>query len=1462
MRVATDIFDPAKDSSLESIEHGLELVRSFNPDVIYYRPLEARDELHELAMRSIAGTRANLVTHIMDDWPSRLKSTEPERARRYDEDLRRLFSAASRNLSICSSMSTAFAERYNTDFAVLANGVGSEVVSKLTAFRQDKEEEEEFVLRYMGGLAHDMTLRSMMNVAEAIRALRASSLKIRLEIFTMQIWQSKIGETFSDIDGVSVFSSVDIDTYYRLIATADACIIAYNFDQESLQYVRYSMANKLPEIMASGTVLFAYGPREQATIDYIGKEGIGILVDRPDPDLLADTLRKMVKERPLRKHVASRAFECFQQRHRMEEISDRFMRYLVEAAAVPRSWGVLGPGSGLDRFYRVTSPSGGRLAFEMKPTKAVVLPTFESPTKLRDFLARAAWFLPQTSIEKLVVFATKRTLDALSWQLPDGFDPIIAEKRFSRLKRVLRLREISEKAAGAAESYFKAIEEADAVYFTDAAFREALKDSSEAERLKSKLLFNVDSERDKNEGAAYLDTAMRLMADKDRVVDEHRLKFEDLAKRLGRFDRGFALATGPSIADYRRFCTDGAFVVACNSIIKNMDLMEEVRPQVLVFADPVFHYGPSAYAAAFRTNLRDVIGRFDFHIITPLKYYATLVDMMPEAKDRSIAVPFDRDCGVVLDLRRDYRVNVTDNILTLLMLPIAFTFARDVIAIGCDGRPIEENDYFWTHNASVQYVDQMSNIKGVHPSFFDMDYDDYYNRHLSNVDRYIRIAEAEGKSFTSGGFSYLPAMAERSNHSRISAGGVASGQQRAASAAIVDIGPLSKERDLYLARYKATLEGVTGQSVNILASEESPTWWEAEVTHPKAADILDGLIQSSKATILDPGTITNSSPPRHDDPSRALRFLSDFLDQNTENETVVDVAQIRQLIGGLGQGLQGTSATGPLRLGNPWIGFSSWLGDRTDNKVNGTAAHQLHERTAYSITLNFPLSSVRHEASTRPGGSEQDDSKVVIDGSDQSDNDGVWPDGKAAASNITRLSPTALGSDIRKALSGFDGLVYYPNNNLRPLIWALKRSGQDLRRVELVVDLQQPLASMSKRRLCNLGRAVAALLALERDHVSTIRIRVPDRYAQDLLADVSGMRLEVAPPLDPVLSGARLDRLQGELVRPSAVEPHTPMSVVIVSAAETRRRMDIAIETAMTLIEQGYDASLCALNKTLLNTSLPTPEKASGSHLSLVAMDDVDFPSADLLLFVDAAPNHEFNANRIMRRAILARKPLVAWSQMPMARLIEEYELGSTYGSVHKNPILRAFGATCSNLPYFAQNTTLAAQAISREGSWHAAAAGLFAAGLRPAEIEGLHGIRPSSRFAHASAERLSEEHFLLPDGKDDAAMFVFEFPVKTGERIRATAHVRVHTGNAVPTLRLSRHSKGPFEQSQIRDCSTRESELIEDAIVLSTEHTFEHTHDSIRARLSTEMSGSCEVDVLDVRVCIVSVSKPTEEVL
>ena len=224
------------------------------------------------------------------------------------------------------------------------------------------------------------------------------------------------------------------------------------------------------------------------------------------------------------------------------------------------------------------------------------------------------------------------------------------------------------------------------------------------------------------------------------------------------------VATGPSAMelDLDRV-RDYDVRITCNSAVRNPDFLEALQPTLIAFADPVFHLGPSRYAAAFREDVRRAAELTDALLLLPAHDAALLLHDLPGLADH--LVPFekeDRDWSWPDAPGASFRVRTTDNILPLAMLPAAFATATEIHIAGSDGRAPGER-YFWRHNPHLQYSDElMDTVFTAHPAFFrDRMYADYYERHCGALESLLVHAEARSRIVRAITSSHIPALQVR-----------------------------------------------------------------------------------------------------------------------------------------------------------------------------------------------------------------------------------------------------------------------------------------------------------------------------------------------------------------------------------------------------------------------------------------------------------------------------------------------------------------------------------------------------------------------------------------------------------------------------------------------------------------------------------------------------------------------------
>lgn len=281
--------------------------------------------------------------------------------------------------------------------------------------------------------------------------------------------------------------------------------------------------------------------------------------------------------------------------------------------------------------------------------------------------------------------------------------------------------------------------------------------------LKSKKRWNVDRENVQYEGSHYLKLSHDANRNHLENIRESRKKFLELINNFGKKRKGYIFGTGPSLAKAFDYDFSDGITIACNSMVKNRELLEHIDPKIIVIGDPIFHSGCSSYAGVFRKYLCEAMDTYKIYSIVPFRDYKLYIENLPSRfRKKIIGIPLEHIRNVNLDLNKRFVVKSTSNILTLFLIPIACTMFDEVGILGCDGRKIENNNYFWDHHKESQLNDQMENIKKAHPAFFKIDYNDYYLTHCQILEEWLSKGEKQGIKFNYLTDSYIPALQKRS----------------------------------------------------------------------------------------------------------------------------------------------------------------------------------------------------------------------------------------------------------------------------------------------------------------------------------------------------------------------------------------------------------------------------------------------------------------------------------------------------------------------------------------------------------------------------------------------------------------------------------------------------------------------------------------------------------------------------
>jgi glycosyltransferase involved in cell wall biosynthesis len=315
--IPNDLY--AKDADARSIWPAFRALVEFEPQLLYLRPTIDRPALTVLQLVAAVLLDKPWIVHYMDDWLEKARvACDPDLARAYAALMAFLFSGASRVFAISAKMQKHLVDHHGLDAArvdVVHNFVPERLGERPVRHNRGPRR----VVRYFGGMERDMCLATLLAFARQIDEINRTdaSLQVDFEIYTGKQSIEKHKEAFGQLCGVSLQSNIeDYGRYLDRLADSDLNLICYNFDTTSLAYVRFSLANKLPELLAVGVPFLAIGHREIGTLELLADAGYPLLlIDREFS--CAEILRKAFEPNDFDRDAYQKAVTLL-----MDEFSD------------------------------------------------------------------------------------------------------------------------------------------------------------------------------------------------------------------------------------------------------------------------------------------------------------------------------------------------------------------------------------------------------------------------------------------------------------------------------------------------------------------------------------------------------------------------------------------------------------------------------------------------------------------------------------------------------------------------------------------------------------------------------------------------------------------------------------------------------------------------------------------------------------------------------------------------------------------------------------------------------------------------------------------------------------------------------------------------------------------------------------------------------------------------------------
>ena len=244
-------------------------IDQFKPDVIY----TLAENITVLRLSEYFSRRysAPIVCHIMDDIESTIytESTITRCFRnKYKSILERVYSNNNQHLAIGEKMASEFERRHNCSYYPAMNCI-------FKVYPSEQPMNSPLKIIFSGGL-HGGRTSSLLTIANVINEDEQLKSYYELHVYTDK---NSIISNPELSNACNVHEYVPAEKMIDNLSSADILLHVESFQNEEIEYFRYSMSTKLPEYLSVGRPILCFGPIAISTVSFIKEHEVGIVAE-------------------------------------------------------------------------------------------------------------------------------------------------------------------------------------------------------------------------------------------------------------------------------------------------------------------------------------------------------------------------------------------------------------------------------------------------------------------------------------------------------------------------------------------------------------------------------------------------------------------------------------------------------------------------------------------------------------------------------------------------------------------------------------------------------------------------------------------------------------------------------------------------------------------------------------------------------------------------------------------------------------------------------------------------------------------------------------------------------------------------------------------------------------------------------------------------------------------------------
>lgn len=295
-------------------------IEAEKPDVIFATG-GVSSFFYPLVMKIASEYKLPIVTYVCDDFFFSKKKNDIISKIYYSilkKNIRKMMLKSSKIVSICDPLSKKYNEFFNVDTITAYTGVHIE--DNVVKYNGNATN-----ISYFGNLfiGRNIALSEVGRALDEINRERKTNFKLNIYTSTND---TGVKTVFEGIDSVSVHGFVSPEKVADLMKDSILILHVEGFAEEDIERVRYSMSTKIPESLNSGVCLFAYGPLDDASIEYLCKNNCAIV--STNKNILKEKLEEVLFDNEKRNACIHKALDVAMRNHNKDNQSKKLKSLL------------------------------------------------------------------------------------------------------------------------------------------------------------------------------------------------------------------------------------------------------------------------------------------------------------------------------------------------------------------------------------------------------------------------------------------------------------------------------------------------------------------------------------------------------------------------------------------------------------------------------------------------------------------------------------------------------------------------------------------------------------------------------------------------------------------------------------------------------------------------------------------------------------------------------------------------------------------------------------------------------------------------------------------------------------------------------------------------------------------------------------------------------------------------------